>query len=267
MKPTNEEFPSALESIFLVIGLYAAEYVAGAALLDFRSLSGIDRRDIDGVVAVLGSGVLFSALLYYKRMTYASLFHPSSNSVAATVGTLTVPVLLIVPGLTLAVWTMQALLVSAFPLSSWHQAMFERMMSNGLASVVTACILAPVLEEMLFRGIILRSFLRQYRRSHAIVGSAALFGLAHLNIYQFAVGLALGIVSGWLYERARSLWPCILLHAAYNGVVVWAYVSIGAIDQNDIWLPPTAFWVALFVLTFVGVSLLQRLLASPRETT
>ena len=137
-------------------------------------------------------------------------------------------------------------------------------MSKSFTSVVTVCILAPVLEEMLFRGIILRSFLRQYRRSYAIVGSAALFGLAHLNIYQFAAGLVLGIVSGWLYERARSLWPCILLHAAYNSIIVWSYFSITSIsiEQNDLWQPPMAYWVASFILAFVGVSVLQRLLVT-----
>ena len=125
MNPKNEDFPSALEAIFLVIGLFAVEYIVSAALSDLRPLSGVDPEDIAGVVVLLGNGVFFSALLYYQRMTYASLFHSSGNSVAATVGTLTVPILLIVPGSTLVVWTVQALLVSAFPLSHWHQAMFE----------------------------------------------------------------------------------------------------------------------------------------------
>lgn len=267
MSPRNEEFPSALEAIFLVVGLFAVEYIVSAAMLDLRSSSWGGPQDIEGIVVLLANSILFSVLLYYKRMTYASLFHPSNQSVVATIGTLTVPVLLIVPGLTLALWTIHAILVSAFPLSPWHQAMFDRMISGSVASVVTTCILAPVLEEMLFRGIVLRSFLRQYRRSYAIVGSAALFGAAHLNIYQFAVGFVLGIVSGWLYERSRSLWPCILLHAAYNSVVVWVYFSHTTMDQNDPWQPPMIYWIGSFILTFVGISLLQRLLVSRRTAT
>lgn len=260
MNHNNEEFPSAIEAVFLVLGLFAAEYIVRAALLDLRSFSGMDPRDIVGIVALLGNCVVFSVLLYYKRMTYASLFHPSSQSVTATITVLTMPVLLIVPGLLMAVSTIQAILVWMFPLSHWHQAMFEQMMSSGVASVITVCILAPVLEEMLFRGIILRSFLRRYRRSYAIVGSAALFGLAHLNVYQFAVGLVLGLISGWLYERARSLWPCIFLHAAYNSAVMWVYYSSQSTGQNIVWQPPVAFWIGAFILMFVGISLLQRLL-------
>lgn len=265
MTEHRETFPSAVEAVFLVVGLFAAEYLVGAMLLDLRAFSGIHPRDIAGVIAVLGNGILFSALLYYKGMSYRSLFHPSHNSVAATVGTLTIPVLLVVPGLLMAMSAVEAILASAFPLSHGDQAMFERMMSNSLESVVTGCILAPVLEEMLFRGIILRSFLNQYRRSHAIVASAVLFGLAHLNIYQFAVGMALGIVSGWLYERARSLWPCILLHAAYNSAITWIYFSLASGDANYVWEPPMDFWIASALLAFAGATLLQRLLSSPKQ--
>lgn len=260
MTERNEGFPTAIEAVFLVIALFIAQYLVGAALFDLRFLSGVEPRDVWGVVNLLGNGILFSVLLHYKKISYASLFHPSRNSVAATMGTLTVPVLLIVPGLTLAVWTVQAVLVFIFPISHWQTAMFERVMAQGPVTVVTVCILAPVLEEMLFRGIILRSFLRLYPRSHAIVGSAALFGLVHLNIYQFAVGLLLGIVSGWLYERARSLWPCILLHAAYNSVAVWIYWSFTTVEGDEQWLPTTELWIVAFVLSFAGGSLLQRLL-------
>jgi len=264
MKQQNESLPSALEAIFLVIGLFVAEYVVRAALLDLRAVSGVDPRDVSGVVAILGNGILFSVLLRYKRISYASLFHPSRSSVVATVGTLTIPVLLIVPGLIMVMWTIQLVLQSVFPLSHWQQALFDRLSSSDPVSVITVCVLAPILEEMLFRGIILRSFLHQYRPLYAILGSAVLFGLAHLNIYQFAAGVAVGIVSGWIYERARSLWPCILLHAAYNSAVTSIYLLFVSGDTNDRWEPSIGYWVGAFIFAFIGASLLQRLLAPYR---
>src|SRR5262245_51231735 len=124
MKREIESFPSAVEAVFLIIGLYVAEYLVGAMLLDLRHLSGVHPRDVSGVVVLLGNGLLFSAMLAYKRMSYASLFHPSSNSLLATVGTLTVPVICIVPGLLMAVWAIHAVLVYVFPLTYSHQAMF-----------------------------------------------------------------------------------------------------------------------------------------------
>jgi len=259
LRERNPRFPSATEAVFLVVALFATEYVVAAALRDLRSLSGIQARDINGVVTVLGNGILFSALLHYKRMSYASLFHPSSNSVGATIGTVCVPLLLMIPAITLAMSALVSVIEWLFPVPRWQQAMFERMMSNELAALVGVCVLAPFLEEMLFRGIILRSFLQQYGRRRAFLYSAALFGLAHLNIYQFTVGFMGGIFLAWLYERTRSLWPCILAHAAYNSLITWGWYADPSPEQ-DVWQAPLAVWGLSFLSAFAGFSLLRRFL-------
>jgi uncharacterized protein len=117
---------------------------------------------------------------------------------------------------------------------------------------------------MLFRGVILRGFLRQYSRTFAILWSAALFGAAHLNLYQLATAFAIGIVAGWLYERCRSLWPCILLHASYNGFVTLYYTWLSSQQDGE-----AAGWNsgpagAVFVAAIVGGMLLLRLLSGRR---
>ena len=259
IRERNGRFPSVTEAFFLIVALFAAEYVVGAALRDLRGLSGVDPRDISGVVTVLGNGILFSALLYYKRMSYASLFHPSTNSVGATIGTLSVPILLTIPAMTLAMSALVSMLEWLFPIPRWQKAMFERMMSNEFAAIVAVCILAPFLEEMLFRGIILRSFLQQYGRNRAFLYSAALFGLAHLNIYQFTVGFIGGIFLAWLYERTRSLWPCILLHGAYNSLITWGWYSDSK-PEEAVSEAPVLVWALSILLAFAGFRLLQRLL-------
>jgi hypothetical protein len=198
-------------------------------------------------------------------MSYASLFHSCRTSVTAVLGILSVPILCIVPGLMLAVWSLQTVLVHLVPIASWQQAMSDRMMSNGLASIVTVCIIAPLLEEMLFRGIILRSFLHRYPRRHAILASAVLFGLAHLNIHQFAVGVIVGCISGWLYERTRSLWPCILLHAAYNSLAMAIYFALMAQAKDEAWQPPTSLWITASMFAFFGTMLLRRVLAPGKK--
>jgi len=194
MKEKNEAFPNGLEAAFLVIFLFVAEYLIYAVLIDLKAFSDVNPRDMGGVVAVLGNGILFTALLHYKGLSYKSLFHSSEYSVAATVGTLSFPILCLIPALTLGMWVTTSALMWLFPMSHWQEMMFESMTSNGVVSIITVCILAPILEEMLFRGILLRSFLCQYSRTASIFGSAALFGIAHLNIYQFAVGFVIGLV-------------------------------------------------------------------------
>ncbi len=245
----------------MVVGLFIAQYLIGALFLDLRTFWGIHPRDVWGVISLLGYGIVFSASLIYKNMSYRALFHSSPVSVAATLGVLTLPVLLVIPGIMMTVWTIDAVLQWAFPLSHWHQAMFERMMSNGVASVIAVCVLAPFLEEMLFRGVILRSFLCQYRPLTAILVSAAIFAAAHMNIYQFPVAFGVGVLSGWLYACTRSLWPCILLHAAYNSTVTWLYFSSDSIQIDAAWQPPIFLWIGAFILAFIGTSFLRRFLS------
>ena len=92
----------------------------------------------------------------------------------------------------------------------------------------------------------------------AIVWSAALFGIAHMNLYQFATAFAIGIVAGWLYERCRSLWPCILLHAAYNGFVT--FYNAWLFDQPQAERMRAGATGAAFAAAMIGGLMLLKLL-------
>jgi membrane protease YdiL (CAAX protease family) len=229
----HETFPNIIEAFFLVVALFGLEYLVAAAFRDAGYLRQYDARSVEAVV---------------------------QHSVAATLGTLSLPILLLVPGLLLAMSAVESALAWLVPLSRAEEAMFERMMSSGLVTIVTVCILAPVLEEMLFRGVILRSFLHQYPRHVAIFASAAVFGFAHLNIYQFVAGLALGALAGWLYERARSLLPCILLHASYNSLVTYWYFAGQNPPQGLSPELPLTYWFAAAAAAFAGTTMLRRML-------
>ncbi len=258
MTPKHENFPSGLEAFFLIVFLMGIELVIGTIAMALQSFLGVKPGDIAGVIAVLANAVLFTVLLHYKQLSYRELFHSSASKFGATIFTLVLPLLLILPGLELAMNMLGALVEAWLPLSAGQERMFDDMMGNGVISFVTACLIAPVLEEMLFRGIILRSFLYQYSRSTAIWGSSVLFGLAHLNIYQFAVATATGLVCGWLYEKTRSLWPGIFLHAGANAIVLCSYQFMSSNGKQGSWELSDAVLLLILVLAGVGISLLHR---------
>jgi membrane protease YdiL (CAAX protease family) len=81
-------------------------------------------------------------------------------------------------------------------------------------------IIAPITEELLFRGIILRGLLSRHRPATAVVVTAILFTVLHLNPWQSVSALFLGIVLGWFYVRSGSVAICIFGHAIYNSMVV-----------------------------------------------
>ena len=97
---------------------------------------------------------------------------------------------------------------------------FEEVMKKPIGYVVIG-ILAPFAEEVVFRGAILRKLLGmmdEKRHWVAIVLSALVFGLVHLNVPQGIHAFLIGLLLGWMYYRTRSILPGILFHWVNNSV-------------------------------------------------
>lgn len=98
---------------------------------------------------------------------------------------------------------------------------------------VAVGILAPLAEEIVFRGAILRTLLDMMsKKNHwvAIMISAAIFGVAHGNMAQFVNALLMGLILGWMYYRTKSLVPGILLHWVNNTV---AFILANILPQTN----------------------------------
>ena len=88
--------------------------------------------------------------------------------------------------------------------------------------------LAPLVEEVLFRGVLFGS-LRERSRGWAYVVSAAVFSLYHVWQYAFVSGdlrmllyaiqyIPISVVLAWCYERSGSLWTSVFYHMGYNAI-------------------------------------------------
>lgn len=88
------------------------------------------------------------------------------------------------------------------------------------ASFFLLVVVAPVTEEIMFRGLILRGFLTRFSSLKAFLLSSILFGAIHLNPWQFISATALGMMFAWWYARTQSLIPCLIGHALTNGIVL-----------------------------------------------
>ncbi|TAN07280.1 MAG: CPBP family intramembrane metalloprotease [Rhodanobacteraceae bacterium] len=80
---------------------------------------------------------------------------------------------------------------------------------------------APFVEELVFRGVLLSGLASRLPVAWAVVASALVFGAAHLPDFSFAwypvpALIVLGLVLGWLRVYSRSLWPSVTLHATNN---------------------------------------------------
>ncbi|MBB6430145.1 CPBP family intramembrane glutamic endopeptidase [Algisphaera agarilytica] len=90
--------------------------------------------------------------------------------------------------------------------------------------IVTAVVVGPFLEEIVFRGLLqtlLLEVLGRKARWATILIASAIFAFVHIGAVSWHAlpGLMmLGIVLGWMYEKTGSLLPVYLVHAAFNGL-------------------------------------------------
>lgn len=107
-------------------------------------------------------------------------------------------------------------LASFIPMPDIVKQFFEKAIHLDFPGFLTVAIAAPILEELIFRGVLLKNFLKKYSVTKAIVLSALLFGIAHLNPWQFVGGFVMGIMMGWVYYKTKSVITVIFIHFVNN---------------------------------------------------
>jgi len=95
-----------------------------------------------------------------------------------------------------------------------------------LLALFLGAVVAPIAEEVYFRGFIYAGLRERLGLGWAVVLSAALFALAHLVPSVVVPIFVMGLVFALLYEWTGSLWPCVALHTAVNALAfLAAYVA------------------------------------------
>lgn len=90
------------------------------------------------------------------------------------------------------------------------------LMNNPLYLIISACIVAPIIEEIVFRGIVLGGMLKKYSPKVAITISALLFAILHGNIHQGVNTFLLGLILAYVYYKTRSIYLTIFCHFVNN---------------------------------------------------
>jgi len=114
-------------------------------------------------------------------------------------------------------------------LPSLLEQQFEEILGNRWG-YVTIGLMAPLVEEIVFRGAILRTLLKQQSPWVAIAVSALLFAVAHLNPVQMPHAFIVGLLLGWMYWRTGSILPGMAYHWTNNTV---AYVMYNLYPVSD----------------------------------
>lgn len=145
-------------------------------------------------------------------------------------------------------------ITSWVPVPEWLMEMFKEFARDDIWGFLTIAVAAPLLEEALMRGIVLDGMLKNYKPWKAIVWSAVLFGVLHLNPWQFVSAFLIGLVMGYLYWKTKSLWLCIIIHAVNNGTAFFLMKSHpDASSWTDMFGLGTVERVGIFFLAILTV--------------
>lgn len=150
-------------------------------------------------------------------------------------------------------------LSSAIPLPDFMRDIFLELMSNeGILAFVTLAVAAPILEELIFRGIVLDGLLKRYSPVKAILVSSFLFGIVHMNPWQFVSAFLIGIFMGWVYWKSGNLALTIFIHFVNNAfasllsglydaeaMLNQPFVTMYGSMSNMLWMIPLAIAICL----------------------
>jgi hypothetical protein len=94
------------------------------------------------------------------------------------------------------------------------------------ANFVVVALVAPIVEELTYRGLGFAAVRDAFGAVAAVVVTAAAFGLAHGLVVALPVLTIFGLILAWLRLRTESLYPPIILHALFNGIALIASVTV-----------------------------------------
>lgn len=124
--------------------------------------------------------------------------------------------------------------------------------------LIYQCIIAPVTEELLMRGMLLRVFSRANQR-FAVFATAMFFGLIHGNAAQFILGFLMGIFLAHITLRHGSVIPAVITHIFVNCFsLLYSYLNGGSLTTQYIAM------MTVFVLAVLGMAMLFALRGSSR---
>ncbi len=268
-----DQYPNFTQAIGLLLVTVSLMIVAGiGAGIVLGMLTGVLRipiRDLSATSAIVELTAIGLTLLWGIRRTQASFGQVFPLAPLRPV--FIIPVALTVVGCAIMLSEADNALRWFLPMPARYADIFSRIAggrSSVWGSLAALVVVAPLTEEFLFRGLILRGFLRCYGARKAILASALLFGAFHLNPWQFLPATVVGVLFGWWFSQLRSLVPGIVGHALFNGVP-WALQRVARLDIPGFTAPyggvefqPLWFDLSGLLLAALGLALMQRIFRS-----
>lgn len=169
---------------------------------------------------------LYGVLVWWRGMSWGDLgLRPAQGKWLKTTGIIILALFPLTLALEMALEHFLDFSFEDLALQIYAPYGFSWLSASGL--VVLGGILAPVAEELYFRGVLYGWMRQRWSPTVGMLASAAIFASIHLQPQVMPEIFLVGVILAWLYERSGSLFPGILLHMAMNILAfVWLFSSL-----------------------------------------
>ena len=123
------------------------------------------------------------------------------------------------------------ILVITLKTAVWMEGIYEEFKFDIFAFIGTCC-LAPITEEIIFRGIVLDILREKHSNAFAIIFSAVIFYIVHGKFMNIGT-LFLGLFAGWTVIKAKSVIPGVMIHFIWNVVIYFSPVIASYLANSN----------------------------------
>jgi uncharacterized protein len=230
----RKSYPTILGAIHLVVLYLFIQTIVDfpLALLDYYNGTDYLYNPVKKIILGVGSTVFIFYFAYRKAGVQLKELFPSKSFNILIL----IPVLFFLWAAHNLIGEINTTIDKVLPPPPWFWEMFNKIFENDYGiygAVLKVVVIAPVIEELIFRGVIMHGLMRNYSKFTAVFVSALMFALFHLNPWQFPATFILGLVLGILMVRTRNIYLCILGHAINNGLVLVSIQYWGEIQKTS----------------------------------
>jgi len=236
-------YPTILQAIHLLILYLFIQTVVDfpLALIDYYNDTDYLYHPIKKIILGVGSTVFI--LIYGFKKSQARLVEVFPVKMFNPL--IIIPIATFFWGIQLQLDRVNEWVNQIIPAPVWFWELFNKIFENDFGwwgAFMKVAVTAPVVEELIFRGIILQGLRRNYNAFVSVFTSALLFALFHLNPWQFPATFVLGLLLGWIMLRTQNIFLSILGHSINNFLVLitvtyWEKISscsIYLMDKKDL---------------------------------
>lgn len=260
-KLTTEEFRVAYPSwgdLLTLLGVFIVATVLGSLL------TGILQKI--GSISV-GFGSFLGYVIQFSLVIIFGLFQRKNRSPKGTrllkFGLAKLDFVIILWGtiIVLATGVVIEPLLNLFPETYLDR--LGNIMAAGGWMMFTSIVIAPIMEEILFRGILQDALMRKYGVFVGILIASAVFGIVHIIPQQVVNAFMIGIVLGYIYYRTGALLPVILIHCINNAISYFTWMLNGEtllstreqMGNDTLYFTVYGIACVLFVIGFVSIAI------------